>query len=569
MPGAQVHYEVWSRRKPGSGWTLEMALEDRGRAISTAEELLASGMAIGVRVSKETLDEETREFKSVSILNKGEAKDSKPKKTEPLDPLCVSPSDLYTVHAREVIGRLLNDWLARRKVTPFELLHRADLIEDLEAAGMDLQHAIQKIAVPEAQDRGANVHEVMRHYHRLVEQSAERVLHAEKNALLCDFAKESFADAAVRLCGNPERHFLLGAGVARALADASSWSEKVNRLLTLADSAPPADAPRTLAFQVLEICLSEILGSRGGLSDLLGPDLDLGGSLAAMTRLAAADTVELLVKVEPVVVKVAPALAGAAERLALWLQQPQFEAVRVALGQRILRELITPRRLRPEDPVGEIEVLRALAMCLTAASGKLMPLEQVQEAFVERSRLLVRGDFVEVYLNHGRSALQEVEALIWLAENVTGVANKRSAARWISANVCALRFETDVRKGHGSPFARLTALANLQRAVGRVGLIPEELSPIQLKLGEIGGWVEADGQLISQLAKAAAPLPQKITLLSKLALGETAPLGPAADRARQEVIRMMRSPEARSVLGKDPDLLGKVRDILQAGGLAA
>ena len=65
------------------------------------------------------------------------------------------------------------------------------------------------------------------------------------------------------------------------------------------------------------------------------------------------------------------------------------------LGRRILRELNGPRRLRPGDAVGEIDILRALAMSLTAASGKLLPLEDVQAAFSARSRMLVTGDFAQ------------------------------------------------------------------------------------------------------------------------------------------------------------------------------
>ena len=56
-------------------------------------------------------------------------------------------------------------------------------------------------------------------------------------------------------------------------------------MLDLADRAPPAPGrPRALALAVLEQPLSEIVGSRGGLADLLGADLDLGGSLAALIR---------------------------------------------------------------------------------------------------------------------------------------------------------------------------------------------------------------------------------------------------------------------------------------------
>ena len=140
-----------------------------------------------------------------------------------------------------------------------------------------------------------------------------------------------------------------------------------------------------------------------------------------------------------------PPLQSSAARLANWLDPGRyFEAVRAAIAKQVLKELSGPRRLRPDDPAGEIAILRALAMALTAASGRLMTLEEVQQVLVERSGMLVRSDFVEAYLEKDKDVRPqgEVQALVWLAENVTGQANKRHASRWISATIGSLRFET-------------------------------------------------------------------------------------------------------------------------------
>jgi hypothetical protein len=565
---SQVHYELFIR-KGGSGWVLELATEDRTRALDTAEELMAQGKASAVRVTKETLDEDTREFNSVNILTRGDASEKKKRKVAEAAPLCVSPSDLYTVHAREVIGRLLEGWLAREKTSPFELLHRPDLIEKLDAAGMELQHAVQKIAVPESQERGLSVHEVMRHYMALVQSTIDRVLNDARKRIFPNLGDETFAAAATRLAGEPDSAYVLSGGVAQGLAGASSFGDKVNRLLDFADAAPTKPGPRNLAFQVLEVPLAEILGSRHGMAEIIGPGLDLGGSLAAMTRLAAADTVDALATVEPTVAKLIPELGGAGARLANWLEGGKFPSVRAALGQRVLRELASPKRLRPADPEGEIAILRALAMCLTAAAGKMLPLEEVQHAFVERSKLLLRSDFVEAYLGPDRSPLDEVQALLWLAENVTGPANKRAASRWIGANVGALKFERELRASPDSPALKLSSLANLYRGVARVGLIPEELAPLQAKIGEIGGLVEADSRLVALVVKAEAPVVHRLTLLLRLAAGETAPPGPAADRAKAEVAKLTRAPEVRSELARNPEALGRMREMMQTVGLAA
>lgn len=570
MDRAQVHYEVFSRRKAGAQWTLEQATEGRTTAIAVAEELLKEGRAVSVRVTKETLDPETREFQSVTILAKGAPDTTKPKKVvDDREPLCVAPQDLYTIHARERIGRLLDSWLERNHATPFELLHRADLVERLEASGVELQHAIQKIAVPEAQARGMTVHELMRTFQSLVERSIERLLKDFRKGTLPDVDKEGFAAAALRVAQDPERSYLLGAGVAASIAPARSWSDKVSRLLDLADAAPAEGPARTLALQTIEQPLAEILGSNAGVDDLLGRDMDLGERLAAMTRLSAAGPVEMLMKVEPSVAKIMPELSEAAARLSVWLKGDEFRHVRSAIVRRVLRELMGPRRLKPGDPEAEINILRGLAMALTAAAGTTVHIDEVQGVFTARSKTLITGDFVESYLGTERSAADETEALIWLVENVIGSANKRQAARYLAAVVMALRFEKEFRYGPDTAAAKLASLARLQKAVARGGLLPQDYEPIQVKLGDIGGLVEADAKLTATLARAAAPPLHRLTLLLKIANGEAGPLGPAADRARMEALRLVRLDETRAELAKAPERMAQVKDLIQQAGMAA
>ena len=570
MERGQIHYELFVRRQPGSGWALELATEDRVRATETAEQALAEGRVAAVRVTKETLDPETREFMSVTILTKGAPERTKARKArENTEPLCVSPSDLYTVHARERIGRLLDNWLVRNKATPFELLHRPDLVEKLEASGIELQHAIQKVAVPEAQARGIGVHEIIRSFQHLAERAIERLMKDHRKGLLPNLDREGFAAAAERLVSEPERSYLLGAGVAAAMAPAKTWGEKVGRLLDLADAAPRDPQARAGALQVLEQPLAEILGSRAGLADLLGADLDLGGQLAAMTRIAGADSVEALIALDPKVALIMPPLSGPAARLATWLSGSSFETCRAALAQRVLRELTGPRRLRPGDADGEIDLLRGLAMALTVSGDRVLSLDDVHESFSARSKMLVTSDFVEALLGDHMTAREELEALIRLTENVTGAANKRQAARYISANISALRFEKEMRYGPDSPATRMASLAAMQKSVLRAGLVTEDAAPIQAKIGEVGGLIEADGKIVTLIARAPAPAVHRLNLLLRIAIGEAAPLGPAADRARAEALKLVRNPELREELAKSPDAVERVRGMMQSAGMAA
>ena len=571
MYNDQVHFEVFARRKATASWSLELATEDRAGALKAAEEMLAQGRAVAVKVTKETLDPETREFKTVSILNKGEPERKAAKAPrENLDPLCTSPQDLYSGHARERIGRLLEGFLARNRATPFELMHRPDLVEKLDAAGMDLQHAIQKVAIPEAAARAVSVHELIRNFQRLAQAAIDRVLKDGRKGMFPDLNKDGFAAVAERLGDDSDRHYRLSGAVASAISKGRTWKDKVGLLLDLADAAPQTPAPRVLAFQVLEQPLAEILGSRAGMAELLGADLDLGGLLAAMTRLAAAESVEALARMEQTVARVMPPLDGVAARLANWLEGPYFATVRAAIFRRVMQELSGPRRLRPSDAAAEIDILRALAMSLTAAAGRSLSAEEVQEAFITRSAMLVRSDFVEAYLgDRRRPALAEVQALMWLAENVTGTANKRQANRWIASNVSALRFETEIRNAPGSPLTKLAQLAALQRSVLTAGLAGEDSAPIAAKIGEVGGLVEADSHLLASMARGGGSPVNRLTLLLRLAGGDAAPLGPAADRARLEATKLMRLPETRMALAMAPDALEQVRSLAQSAGMAA
>jgi hypothetical protein len=570
MDHLQVHYELFVRHTPGAPWKLEMASEDRGHVVGAAEALMNDGRVAAVRVSKETFDEGRREFQSVTILSRGKVDAGrKSKVVEDREPLCVTPDDLYTVHARDRIGRLLEAWLVRNRATPFELLHRPDLIEKLDAAGNELQHAVQKIAVPEAQARNISVHELIRSFQRLIERAITRVLADGRRGRFVDFSFDGFAVAVERAVAEPDAAYLIGGAVARYLVEASTWSQKVSRLLDLAGVAPRQSTARQLAFEVLEQPLSEILESRAGLVELLGAGLDLGGQLAAMTRLVASDTVSALIAVEPGLVSSLPPLEGAAMRLADWIIQPPFAGARAAVGRRILRELRGPRRLRPASARDEIALLRALGMALIASSGQLLPADSVQEAFAARSRMLVTAEFVEALLGRDRTASEEAELLIWLAENVIGPLNKREAARYLVSHVGSLRFERELRAGADSPAQRLTMLANLQRAAARAGLIAADLAPIQAKLGDIGGLVEADAKLCAAIVQASASVSHKLSLLLRLATGDAAPLGPAAERARGAAMKLLRSDAARAELSAAPEKLAQVRDMIQSAGLAA
>lgn len=569
-----VHYEIYMRRTAPADWSLHQATEDRRQAVDTAEELLRDREAVAVRVTKETLNPETMEFASVVILTRGapELTRKRAPAADPRGPVCRGVGDLYAPHAREMIGRVLEDWLHRQGATAFELLHRPDLAERLEASGVELQHAIQKIAVPEAQGAAKSVHELMRHYQRLAEQAIERLLVAGRKKQLPSFDDRPVSTTALALQGAPDRAFVMGGAVASALCGLPGARARVERLMDICDQAPVEGAPRALVFVPVEQILCELMGSRSGLAQVLGPGLDQGASLAAVVRMAAPREVDAVLAQDARLNLLAPPIEGPVRRLGERLAAGEFPLLAASLARMVLRELMSQRRLRPGDAVGEIEILRVLAMALTATAGRLLTLEEVQTAFIERSKGLVAADFVAAYVKDCTTVLAEAERLTRLCENVTGGANKRAAARWLDACVASLRFETELRArtpGAIPPGQRLMALGELQRAVRKAGLSERETQTVVDALGAVGGSIEVDARLTAQLARAPAPVAQKLAALLRLAAAETGPTGPVAERARAEAVRLMRAPDTRAALGAEPQAVLTLRPLMQAVGLAA
>ena len=566
MASSDIHFEVFTRRTQSEPWRLEAALENRDKAVALGEALFDEGAA-SIRVSMEMRDPETGEYESRVVLTKGAQLQQKhrPVRNPVAEPPCATPQDLYTAVAREKIGRVLEDWLRRHRATPFELLHRPDLAKSLDDSGLELRHAVQKIAVPESQLTGASVHEVMRTYHRLADGVLERLTQAGRKRLFPDLDRESLAAATERLAEAAERSFLLGGAVARRLADAPDWNAKTERLIDLAEGLSDGSPTSVLCRALVEQPLWEILGSQPGLSDLLGSALDPGGALLALTRLVFPEESEAVMAADPAVAALIPELSGPAARLAGLMSGGGFKSLRSALGRKILAELASARRLRPDDPDAEIVVLRALAMVLTASAGRLLFAGDVQAAFLTRSRALTANDFVTA-LSQGRpTVLAEAQALTRLAENVTGPMNRKSAANWLSACVGSLRFETELRDGGAdTALTRLSALAALDRATRRTGLGEGDQRRISDRLGELAGKIEADARLCALLVRSPAPLPHRVNALLRLAAGETTPAGPAADRARSELLRLLKAPEARAQLAASPEVASRVRELMAA-----
>src|ERR1700743_758627 len=97
------------------------------------------------------------------------------------------------------MARLLSDFLARNKITVTELIHRADMLEKLEATGTVYQHAIQKVAVAQAASTSANVQQIVKSLNELATQAIQRVYRDQRKGLFPNPHADQFAELATTL----------------------------------------------------------------------------------------------------------------------------------------------------------------------------------------------------------------------------------------------------------------------------------------------------------------------------------------------------------------------------------
>ena len=454
----QIHYEIFGRRGNSPGWSLLEAHDRRDEAMDYAKQVLGRGFT-GVKVVKETYDDATGDFMGLTIFEDGTRKVKLRREAEDAPPTlpCMTPDDFYSVHARTTLGRLFADTLARWKLTVTELIHRADMLEKLEATGTLFQHAVQKIALAQAGDTGDSVVTLIRALNDLADRAIQRVYREEasKRIIVCANAEELAAFAMAK-ADQPGASFIVGMAFAKYLAPAPNWNDKLDRTLAVLETLPPEGKARDILSALADAIVSEILGGSAALQQLIGPLPDLGSALLAMSDL-------YIARVPP------GATDNSLTRLSAMFGKDRLLDARTALGRRVLAELKTHKRLGATVEV-EMRHLRAITSRLVLGPQRLVSHEDIVGAVTLRSRHLVQSGPIDEFLKDTPQPSERVLRLLALEENIVGAENKRRIWDNIKPILASAAFETTLGDGAASPFARLARAAELQTRIAKSGL---------------------------------------------------------------------------------------------------
>ncbi len=201
----------------------------RDEALKMAQSLMAEGAATGVKVIKETYNAETGDYLTLKIFEDGHNQSKVEPAAEDVPNVlpCFKPDDLYSYHARATMARLLGDYLARQKLTVTELIHRADALEKFEATGTIYQHAVQKIAVAQASSTKKPVQQIIKDLNELATKAIGRVYRDDRKGYFPEVATGKFSALADKLASDGDGAYVLNGALAKHLADAKGWDEKL------------------------------------------------------------------------------------------------------------------------------------------------------------------------------------------------------------------------------------------------------------------------------------------------------------------------------------------------------
>ena len=526
----QVHFEVFRRAGAKGGWTLHEVAAERERALAMAKELMASEKATGVKVVKETYDDDTGDYLSLKIFEDGhtQMKLAPAQEDAPQALPCFKPDDLYTYHARQTMMRLLGDFLSRNKVTITELIHRADLLDRLEATGTVYQHAVQKIAVAQAASGTTPVQQIVKNLNELIEQATQRVYRDQRKGLFPNPRTDQFGELAVKLAGQPNAAYLFNGALARSLKETHGWNEKILAMIEILGFAPESGDARMLVLSSIDAVMAEALGASTALHELLGPSENLA---EALTRL-----IELFLGKIP-----AEGGKGGLVALSGRFAADELPEARTAIAGRIVAEFKSAKRMRPDSLVEELKALRRLANRVVYGVGKFLSHDDLVAAFTLRSKRLVTQETLSNYISECTPD-EKIERLLFVEENIIGIENKRQLAGFILPVMNSAVFDNFFQDPKVPVLQRLQRLAQLQARVRRSSFVDVQQEEIAGRMDRLAGDVAARARLFENLeAKNQNPVAKATTLL-KLLMGGFFTEGALSGRAREIILNCLATP---------------------------
>ena len=465
---------------------------------------------------------------------------------------CTRIEDLYAPSARQTIARLIGDWLRRQKLTVTEFLHSAAALQKFEAAGTTYQHAIQKTAVTLAGRSKTPVVQIIKALNDLATSAIQRVYADQRRGLFPDADAEALVDLAQSLGADPRAVYMLNGVVARHLATASTWDEKLLRLIRLHAHAGKEGEGGTLLSRVAETIIAELVADPEVLSELLGGELAFGARLSAVIRLFKGQRGEN------------EEATASLRLLARRFADDEFPDARAAVANHILAECKSSKRLCPASLTDELKAFRALVDELTPAQGRYLDAADLSVALAERSKRFITQEALVQFTAGAKTPDEKLDRLLTLEENIEGAANKRALTPFAAAILSTHNFEEEFTEEYPG-IQRIRRLADLQRRVLNSGLQEVQREKMAGALDAAAVRVEDRGRYFAALEARFSDPVERADAYLKFFSARLFTEGHLASKARRALLATLACPDfaSRYTREKSADRHGALMELVE------
>jgi hypothetical protein len=444
---------------------------------------------------------------------------------------CNKADDLFAPPARRVIGRILKDFLAKNKLTVTELLHRADMLDRVEATGTLYQFVVQQTAVARASSEKRPVQQIIRELNKLGSDLYDQVHQDQRSKLFRDLEAEDFDSFAADLTGQPRAAYRLNGTLARHLRDATTWGEKAERLMRVLELSRPDLPGRAVLTAAVDSIFAEVLTVPMAVLELIEPRDTFGEAVMAMVHLFLGRADSILYKDLYVI-----------PRLAWHFSLGTLPLSRAAVAGQILAQIYSLERLRSDTLDNEMRVFKQITDLVMGGLDDTLRREDAVPALELRSKRFVVSEAISVGLSNSVLPDERIDWLLFAENCVVGAMNKQALADVAIRIATADSFKTQFQLTSTALPKRLQRLAALSTAVQRSGFHENDRKKLAAVFDAVAFALARDTKLFETIEARPGSAVEKALALLQLCEDHTFTEGRLSEKVRDAIVGYMASP---------------------------
>ena len=542
MASKSADYEIQTMKD--GRWCTQSYMDSEEAAMIAAKRLLADKKCEGARIVHNWTRPDGRIVEKEIFSETRTVKDDGPIRIADVDsapPKCEMPTEYYGPNSRNMMNRILRNYLDKTFLTPTELIYNYRELKRIQEKDTLVPSAVDRIAFLQTRDSNQDSKTRREEIFRNVDEMSARARRAEGMKLpKLDGSFKAVMDAVARQ-GGDDSDYLAMVVLSRDLLNTRNWLGKLERLCRLALQEGDPRALDMLDGVIADVLgstvVQEILGWQPSLAAAIGRMLDLADGVMPTEKSDAGESAELLNSL---------------------LRDGKLPQARAVLIDRAVKQIKSANPLYRSDPSKERDAFASVVARLVTQQGLLFGPDAADALTTRASRMVEEGGAagrragIQLTFN---TMPDRAFGLVYLCELARTEMAKEHAPDIMALiqRVLGCRSLGELTARDLTPKDRMIR-ATLAHCVAAGSVFPPDLR--KRMTDTIDAILErylVSEQVIEKLDHHESPLRDRAIRLVQFAAAGVLPEGRAMTRARERIIALLKVPnfDAKFIDGID------------------